>query len=70
MTTTSKKFTVRGFHCSGCSDNLASALDNLDGVIRTRADFEDGQVEVRYDSDRVSEQDVRDRISASGFEAE
>jgi len=69
-TTTSKTFTVRGFHCSGCSDNLSSALGKLDGVIRARADFEDGQVEVRYDSERVSEQEVKDRISASGFEAD
>lgn len=69
-TTTSKTFAVRGFHCTGCSDNLSSALGSLDGVIRARADFDKGQVEVRFDSDRVSEQDVRDRIAASGFEAD
>jgi len=70
MATTKNTFTVKGFHCSGCSDNLSTALNNLEGVIRADAEFEGGQVHVRYDSDRVSEQDLRDRISASGFEAD
>jgi len=69
-TTTTNTFTVQGFHCSGCSDNLSTALNNLDGVIRAKAEFEGGQVHVRYDSDRVSEHDLRERISASGFEAD
>lgn len=69
-TATSKTFTVRGFHCSGCAENLSSALGNLDGVIRARADFEDGQLEVRFDAERVTEDDVRDRITATGFQAD
>ena len=68
MVTTSETFGVKGFHCSGCSDNLAKALGNLDGVIRARASFDDANVEVRYDAARVSEQEIRDRIAATGFE--
>lgn len=67
-TAISKTFTVRGFHCSGCSDNLGSALSNLDGVIRARADYEKGRVEVRFDPDWVSEDDMLEQIRASGFE--
>ncbi len=67
-TATLKTFKVRGFHCTGCSDNLGSALTNLDGVIRARADFEAGQVDVRFDPDRVTEDDVKARIRASGFD--
>ena len=66
-TAISKTVLVRGFHCSGCADNLGSAVSNLDGVIRARVDYEVGQVEVRFDPDRVSEDDVRERIRASGF---
>ena len=70
MTTTkSNTFTVQGFHCSGCSDNLSKALGNVDGVIRVRASFDDSNVEVRFDADRLSEQDIRDQIAKSGFEA-
>ncbi|MCL1599891.1 MAG: heavy-metal-associated domain-containing protein [Actinomycetia bacterium] len=69
-TTTSTTISVSGFHCSGCSDNLSKALGNLDGVIRARASFDEANVEVRYDAERVSEQDLRDQISKSGFETD
>ena len=64
----SKTFTVTGFHCSGCSDNLGVALGRLDGVIKAQAEYEGGQVEVRYDPDRVSEEAMREQIRASGFD--
>ena len=67
-TATWKTFTVKGFHCSGCSDNLGTALNNLDGVIRANADYEEGRVEVRFDSERVTEEDVKTQIRASGFD--
>ncbi|GBD84896.1 copper chaperone CopZ [bacterium BMS3Abin02] len=67
-TATSMTFTVQGLHCTGCADTLGSALRNLDGVIRARVDYETGQMEVRFDPDRVSEDDVRERIRDSGFE--
>ena len=70
MTTTTRTLGVTGFHCSGCSDNLSKALGNLDGVIRARASFDDANVEVRYDNDRVTERDIRDQIAKSGFEAD
>jgi len=69
-TATLKTFPVRGFHCSGCSDNLGSALNNLDGVIRTNADFEAGKVEVRFDPSRVTEEDIKTQIRASGFDSD
>lgn len=67
-TATLKTFKVSGFHCTGCSDNLGSALTNLDGVVRAQADFEAGQVDVRFDPDRVTEDDLKARIRASGFD--
>jgi mercuric ion transport protein len=69
-TATTMTFTVRGFHCSGCADNVQTALSNLEGVIRVKADFDDSQVEVRFDPDRATETDIRDQITASGFQAD
>lgn len=63
-------FQVRGFHCSGCSETVGRVLGSVDGVIRVRARYDIGEVEVRFDPDRVSEDDLRDRISAAGFETE
>jgi len=68
-TATTKTLNVQGFHCSGCSENLSKALGNLEGVIRARASFDDANVEVRFDADRVSEQELRGQITRSGFGA-
>ncbi|MDP8957856.1 MAG: heavy-metal-associated domain-containing protein [Actinomycetota bacterium] len=59
---------VRGFHCTGCADNLGRALRSLEGVIRADADYEQGRVEVRFDAERVTDDDIRERIQASGFD--
>ena len=67
-TAVTKTIKVQGFHCTGCADNFGSALNNLDGVIRARADYDVGQVEVRFDPDRVTEGDVLEQIRTTGFE--
>ena len=68
MTTTSETIEIRGFHCSGCADNLSEALNRLDGVIVARADFDRRNLSIRFDADRVSESDIDARIRAAGFE--
>ncbi|MGH3450767.1 MAG: heavy-metal-associated domain-containing protein [Haloechinothrix sp.] len=66
---TRKTFGVQGFHCTGCADNLGKALHRIDGVVRAQADFEKGEVEVRFDPERVSDDVIRDGIRTAGFEA-
>jgi copper chaperone CopZ len=59
---------IKGFHCSGCANNLSKSLANLEGVIKAQADFDTAQVEVRFDPERVTEEDLRDQVRATGFE--
>ena len=67
-TTTTKQYQIRGFHCSGCADNLGKSLGRLEGVIRADADYDQAMVEVRFDPERVGDEDVHAQICASGFE--
>lgn len=68
MTVSTKTYAIHGFHCSGCADKLGRSLANLEGVVRARADYDGARVEVRFDSDRITDDDIRERINASGFE--
>jgi len=68
MATTTKKYRIGGFHCSGCADNLGGSLARLEGVIRAEADYDQAIVEVRFDPERISDDDIHTRIRASGFE--
>lgn len=67
-TTTTKKYQIRGFHCSGCADNLGTSLARLEGVIKAEADYDRATVEVRFDPDRVGDDDIHSQIRAAGFE--
>jgi len=67
-TTTTKQYQISGFHCSGCADNLGDSLARLEGVIKADADYDGAAVEVRFDPERVSDDDIHTQIRASGFE--
>lgn len=67
-TITTKEFSVQGFHCTGCADNLGEALRRLEGVIKADADYVGGHVEVRFNPARVSDDAIREQIRATGFE--
>lgn len=65
----SRTYAISGFHCSGCADNLGESLGRREGVIKVDADYEQAQVEVRFDPERISEDDIREQIHLAGFEA-
>lgn len=69
MATTSKTFNIKGFHCTGCADNVGRSLGGQEGVIRVDADYEQARVEVRFDSDRITEENIIEQIELAGFEA-
>ena len=69
-TMTTKTLNVQGFHCSGCSDNLSTALGNPDGVIRSRARFGSATVAGRCAPGTVSTLARRDPKRNAGFEAD
>lgn len=50
---------VAGLDCRGCSYAASLAVDNLDGVARTTADFGQGRVTVWIDPDKIAEADLQ-----------
>lgn len=61
-------YPVAGFHCTGCADTLGRSLGRIEGVIRADADYEAGQVAVRFDPERVGDDGLREGIRRAGFE--
>jgi copper chaperone CopZ len=60
--------TVRGMTCSGCEQRIAKALSRLEGVVRSAANHQAGQVRVVFDGARTSEGAVRSTIEQAGYE--
>jgi len=59
---------VQGIHRVGCADDLGRSLSRIEGVIRAEADHNAGQVEVRFEPEWVSDDDLHEDIRAVGFE--
>ncbi|MFB6168106.1 MAG: heavy-metal-associated domain-containing protein [Haloferacaceae archaeon] len=59
---------VTGMSCTGCEQNVESALGTLDGISRVEADHEADTVEVVAD-DEVTDDDLRAAIERAGYEA-
>jgi copper chaperone len=59
---------VDGMSCGGCEDRLTEALGRVAGVGSVAADHEKGNVRVMFDSQRISEADLRERITLCGFD--
>ncbi|HZG62939.1 MAG TPA: copper ion binding protein [Rubrobacteraceae bacterium] len=65
MTDTTLK--VEGMSCGHCKAAVEKELGKLSGVENSNADFEKGIVEVRYDEDRVTTEDLQGAIEEAGY---
>jgi copper chaperone CopZ len=58
---------IAGMDCSHCAQRLGQSLERLDGVINAEID-EAGTATVRYDDNRLSEDELGERVRAVGFD--
>lgn len=64
---TDATFKVPEMSCGHCKAAVESELNKLKGVERSNADFEKGIVEVRYDEDRVTTDELKGAIEEAGY---
>jgi copper chaperone len=60
-------FNVPEMSCGHCKAAVEGELDKLSGVEFSNADFEKGTVEVRYDEDRVTPEELEGAIEEAGY---
>ena len=68
MAAEERTINVDGMDCSGCENRLRTSLTRVEGVIKADPDHKAGRVVVRLDIDRISEEEVKERILAAGFD--
>jgi copper chaperone len=64
---TNATFNVPEMSCGHCKATVEGELNKLSGVERSNADFERGIVEVRYDEDRVTTEELEGAIEEAGY---
>lgn len=68
MNTVTKDIEIEGMACSGCSDAVSEALENLNNVENASADYESGNATVTFDADSVSADDLEAAVDGAGYE--
>ena len=62
-----KTFKVPDMSCGHCKAAVEGELNKLSGVEHSNADLEKGTVEVLYDEDRVTSDDLKGAIEEAGY---
>ena len=62
-----RTFKVPEMSCGHCKAAIEGELNRLSGMERSNADLEQGTVEVSYDEDRVSEEQIKGAIEDAGY---
>ena len=58
---------VPDMSCGHCESSVQETLDELDGVEKTKADHARGVVELTYDANRVTDEELREAIEVAGY---
>jgi mercuric ion binding protein len=68
---TTKKSTIRvdGMKCAKCSGSVEKALKATQGVEKVEVSWQRKEVVVEYDDEKVTEAQLREVITATGFKA-
>ena len=65
-----KKINVVGMHCPSCVAAVELCMTDLDGVEEAKADLETNTVSVKYDSSKVTDDDLAGAVEEPGFKVE
>ncbi len=61
-------FKVAEIHCAGCENTIRTALSGVPGVSLVVPSSERNDVKVSFDDTKVTEEELRARLSEAGYE--
>ncbi|MBE6499678.1 MAG: heavy metal translocating P-type ATPase [Methanobrevibacter thaueri] len=59
---------IQGMHCASCTMNVENFLIRLDGIFDVKADLTKQTAKIRYDSSKVTLNEIDEVITSLGFE--
>ena len=55
--------------CNMCVANIENALNGIDGILKYKVELESYRVKVKYNTDKLSLQNIEQLISKAGYQA-
>ena len=62
-----KEFKISGMTCTSCEANVDHEVNKLDGIINSKASFENGNAVIEFDSTKTNETEIESAINATGY---
>ena len=59
---------VEGMTCDGCENAIKAGVESLDGIAEVESSHEEGWTKVKYDKALCSEEDIKAKITDTGYE--
>ncbi|WP_040225232.1 copper chaperone CopZ [Bhargavaea cecembensis] len=59
---------VEGMSCNHCVNAVEGAVKELNGADTVKVNLDQGTVEVKYNEDLVSDQQIKDAIEEQGYD--
>lgn len=63
-----KTLDVKGMTCGHCEQSVKGALEELDGVTAAHVNLSTGKVDVTYDEEKVTLEDMREAVEEQGYD--
>ncbi len=59
---------VEGMSCNHCKASVEKALKTLEGVEKAQVDLQKAEVEVEFNPDKITKEELQDAIRTAGYE--
>jgi copper chaperone CopZ len=64
-----KQFKISGMHCTSCAFNIDGELEDTDGIKEARTSYAKAILDVKFDQDKINEDQIIKIIKKVGYEA-
>lgn len=68
--TKTKKFSIKGMHCTSCAINIDGELEDTNGVVKANTSYAKSVAEVTFDPQKVNTKQIIQAIKTAGYDAE
>lgn len=58
---------IKGLHCIDCGDKIEKSMSALDGVDHVKINFSTGKMNIRFDPDKISLEDIHSNLNSLGY---
>ncbi|SHK60356.1 copper ion binding protein [Caminicella sporogenes DSM 14501] len=64
-----KSFKIEGMTCAACAKAVERAVSKLEGVFEARVNLATEKMIVKYDKDKIAENNIIEAVKKSGYRA-